>query len=89
MDLLFSKYADPFTLLDELISNGDFFDWTIEFVNGENDRQIWEMWLHKVIDKSYEEFRNSVLKTETTVDESDLETTVMDSKSTLNGFIPK
>ena len=88
MDLLFSKYASPFSLLDELIANGDFFDWSIEFVDAENDRRIWELWLHKVFDKSYEEFRNAILKTENVIDEH-LETTIQDSKSILNNFIPE
>ena len=87
MDLLFEKMANPFVLIDELLLNGDFFDWVVEFVNEENERQIWEMWLHKVFDKSFADFRNSVMQTNQINDE-DLETTVMNSKSILNGFIP-
>lgn len=89
MDLLFSKYASPFVLIDELLSNGDFFDWVIEFINAENDRQIWEMWLHKIFDKSFEEFRNSIIETQPDeMDKEQLETTFNHSKSILNDFIP-
>lgn len=88
MDLLFSKYASPFSLIDELISNGDFFDWTLEFIDAENDRKITEVWLHKIFDKSFEEFKNSILTEENTVTNEQLETTIVESQSILNNFIP-
>lgn len=89
MDLLFSKYASPYSFMDDLISNGDFFDWVVEFVNAENEKQIWEMWLHKVFDKSFEEFRKSVLKTQSDyVSDEQIETTISNSKEMLNNFIP-
>ena len=88
-DLLFSKYASPQILIDQLISNGDFFDWVVEFINAENDKQAWEVWLHKVFDKSFEDFRNSLLQTRSNqMDDEQLETTISNSKSILNGFIP-
>jgi len=87
MDLLFEKMANPFVLIDELLLNGDFFDWVLEFINEENDRQFWEVWLHKVFDKSFEDFKNSIVQTNQ-IDDEQLETTVMNSKSILNGFIP-
>lgn len=89
MDLLFEKIANPFVLIDELLSNGDFFDWVVEFVKKENEQQIWEMWLHKIFDKSFADFRNSVMQTQPNqMDNEQLETTVKNSKSILNGFIP-
>lgn len=89
MDLLFSKYASPYSLIDDLILNGDFFDWVVEFVDAENERQIWEMWLHKVFDRSFEEFRKSVIKKQPNqVTDEQIETTILNSKSILNGFIP-
>jgi hypothetical protein len=87
MDLLFEKMANPFVLIDELLLNGDFFDWVLEFINAENDRQIWEVWLYKIFDKSFEDFKNSIVQ-QNQMDDEQLETTVMDSKSILNGFIP-
>ena len=88
-DLLFSRYASPQILIDQLILNGDFFDWVIEFINGENDRQAWEVWLHKIFDKSFEEFRNSIRQNQAgQIDDEQLETTISNSKSILDGFIP-
>lgn len=60
MDLLFSKYASPFPFLDGMISAGRFFDFVCEFwtmTNEEkNERKTWEFFLHKVFDKSFNEF---------------------------------
>ena len=91
MDLLFSKYASPYIFLDDLIANGDFFNWVIEFINAENERQIWDMWVHRIFDKTYEEFRRSVLELAQPkeVTEEQIETTVADSRSILNSFVPE
>lgn len=88
VDSLYSKYASPQFLIDELISNCDFFEWVIEFINAENDRQAWEVWLHKVFDKSFEDFKKSVGISQNEITEEQIETTVLDSKSLLSEFIP-
>ena len=88
-DLLFSKYANPQILLDQIIQGGDFFEWTVEFINAENDRQAWEVWLHKVFDKSFKEFQESVRENHPNwIDDEQIETTISDSKSILNTFNP-
>lgn len=90
MDLLFSKYASPFLLLDGFILTGRFCDFMLEFIDIENEKTMWEFYLHKVHDMSFEEFKNSCSprQTEPQTDE-ELETTVQNSKSILNGFIPQ
>lgn len=88
-DLLFSKYASPQILLDGLISNGDFHEWVIEFVNAENERQIWDVWIHKVFDKSFAEFKNSIVENHREIPEEQIETTIRNSHSILNEFIPE
>lgn len=87
MDLLFSKYASPFLFLDTAICNGRFFDSVIGLLEAENEKMIWEFFLHKVQDKSYEEFKES-LETQKPVPKEQLETTVKDSKNILNNFTP-
>lgn len=91
MDLLFSKYASPFLLLDEIILNNRFCDFVIEIMNSENERKTWEFYLHKVFDKSYEDFKSSLgsdsVRTEK-ISKTDLETTILNSKNTLNNFRP-
>ena len=86
MDLLFEKMADPFRLLDQLILNGDLLEWTLEFIDDQNDRQLWDVWLHKVFDKSFEDFKKTIMGSEP--NEEQLETTISESKSIINGFIP-
>lgn len=85
--MLFQKYASPFSLLDVLISNCNFYEWLTEFVDSENERQINEIWLHKVWDMSFEDFRNSVLNNGETSDKEVIEI-INSSRKTLNNFIP-
>lgn len=88
-DLLFQKYASPFSLIDELISNGDFTEWINEFIDAENDRKIMDIWLHKVFDKSFAEFKQSILENDEAVSDEQIETTVSNSRAILNNFIPE
>lgn len=49
---------------------------------------MWEMWLHKVFDKTYEDFRNMVKGQGTEQDEPDLAGTVRNSMNVLGNFSP-
>ena len=68
-----------------MIASGRFYEFVTEFINLENDRILWELYLHKVFDKSFEEFKSSFAVTQP---KEDIETTVKDSKSILESFIP-
>ena len=57
MDLVFKRYSSPFLLLDNLIENGKFLEFIAELLNDYQEEQLYEFWLHKVHDKSYEEFK--------------------------------
>lgn len=90
MDALFSKYARPFDLLDGMIITGRLADFINEFWNLENDRKAWEFYLHKVYDKSYEDFRKSMpnqTKAEP-VSTEQIGATIKNSKNILDGFTP-
>ena len=90
MDLLFSKYASPFLLLDSFISAGRFCDFILKFIDLENEKTMWEFYLHKVYDMSYDDFRTSCsreIKPETT--EEEVEGTILESQSILNEFNPQ
>ena len=91
MDLLFSRYASPFVLLDSLILTNslnnfidDFFDFVIE---ERKEKTEWEFFLHKVYDKSWGEFSDSIKQSD---DHKpiDLGATLMKSKNILNNFTP-
>lgn len=68
-----------------MIASGRLYEFVTEFINLENDRILWELYLHKVFDKSFEEFKSSFAVTQA---KEDIETTVKDSKSILESFIP-
>ena len=87
MDLLFSKYANPFLFVDGMIQTGRFAEFVLEFIELENEKQLWEFYLHKVYDKSFEDFKRS-LRPVRKPTQTDIKTTVNDSKSILDGFIP-
>ena len=94
MDLLAQRYASPFFVIDEMIRQNRFLEFVLEInqihYEEEQDKILWDIWLHKVFDKGFEEWKKSVkLKTEdTTISESDIGATVINSKQLLNGFNP-
>lgn len=88
MDLLFHRYASPFSLLDELILSGDFSDFIRVFMEGRDSEMQWEYYLAKVFDKSFNEFVEE-LKGNREMTETDLETTIQDSMSLTMNFIPE
>lgn len=90
MDLLFKRYASPFLLIDNLITTKRFLEFVLEFVNIANDADIYDVWLHRVYDKNYPEFKEEVLRNSEiiNVENQDIETTINESMNTLNNFKP-
>jgi len=74
-----------------MISTGRFCEFVQELIKTHNEEQedktIWEYWLHKVYDKSLGEFKES-LKTESSAapTQKELEETVLASFEMLEGF---
>lgn len=87
MDQLFKRYADPFSFIDCMLETNRFLEFVLEILNIENEETVWEFFLHKVYDKSFDEFKQSLEGTKP-VQKEQIETTVKDSKSILTGFIP-
>lgn len=61
MDLLFKRYASPFSLLDGYIQTcrfSEFIDELISIVNKETEeKELWDFYLHRwYIEKSFPEF---------------------------------
>lgn len=92
MDLLFSRYASPFVLLDNLIltsSTSDFINDMFKFINAEKEEQAqWEFFLHKVYDKSWKEFLDEINVSDGQK-EVDLGATLKKSKNMLKNFTPE
>lgn len=93
MDLLFSKYANPYFLLDEMLSANQLSDFVYSVALIENERKLWELYLACVANPrsevtSFNEFKRK--NTIPTVDKSvDLEATIKNSFDVLQGFNPE
>lgn len=92
MDLLFKRYTSPFFLIDETIRTGRFNEYIVELCNitadEEEDKTMWEYYLHRVFDKSFDEFVREVKKPRQPDNPVDFETTIKESYSILEGYVP-
>lgn len=89
MDLLFKRYASPFLLLDCYIRQGRLSEFVCEILELHNNDEIWNIWLHKVHDKSFNEFKEEIdasIQQEMTKEQ--IETTINDSKNIILNFNP-
>lgn len=92
MDLLFKRYASPFLLLDNYISSCRLYDFVTHLNNEQNEEMMWETWLHKVNDKSFIDFKRSLMESavlSVKPTQKQLETTISNSKNMLDSFIPE
>lgn len=90
MDLLFKRYASPFLLVDPYIRTHRFTEFITEFLELREEDLMWEIWLHKIEDKSFEEFKESVkgIAKNQEFTKEQIETTINDSAAMLNNFNP-
>ena len=90
MDLLYKKYANPFSLLDGYIQTGRFREFVVFFTKQKREDDRWEFFLHKVWHQSYDEFCNEQQLTQElrTMSESTMEATVKESMAILGNFNP-
>lgn len=91
MDSLARRYASPFIVLDEMIRQGRLLEFVLELWKIEDEEKVWDVWLHKVYDKSYKEWEEELTAKARArgVSESELEATVTNSKQLLDGFNPQ
>lgn len=92
-DLVFRRYANPYPLMDGMIRAGKLCEFVEGLVKRYNDEQrekvIWEVWLHRVFDKSFPEFVEELEKgKEKPVSNEQVLEIVEDSKSILGTVIP-
>lgn len=96
MDLLFKRYASPFLLLDEMLISHRFTEFITEFIKIHNEdmenETMWDLWLHKIYDKSFDEFKRSIGSSDNSavqMDSATFETTINESMEILNEFVPE
>lgn len=70
MDLLFKRYASPFLILDSYIENKSLTSFLRTLYEKVGEERMWEVWLHKVDNQSFDEFKNSILEANEKVDNS-------------------
>jgi len=95
MDLLHQRYASPFSFLDRMIESGRFDEFIIGFytaVNKEKSEKLeWEFFLHKVYDKSFNEFReeNKTTSENQNMSSQTIEDIINQSKNIMRNFNPE
>lgn len=94
MDLLFKRYASPFSFMDGMIQSGRFCEFVESFIEAvykeREEETSWQFWLHKVLDGTYAEFREGMKNTENNqnMTQASIETTLKTSMDILNNFNP-
>ena len=92
MDLLFTRYASPFVLLDNLIANSSlstFIDDLFKFIGEEKQEETkWQFFLHKVFDKSWKDFCEEIASVDK-AEKVDVGATIKKSHDMLNNFTPE
>ena len=91
MDLLFKRYADPFSLIDGYIQTSRFCEFIHGFAKQKAEDDRWEFFLHKVWDKTYPEFCDALQNSQDLqeMSEYDIETTIKKSMNILGNFTPE
>ena len=95
MDLLFQRYADPFIFLNGMIQThrfSEFVESFVEIVNKERqEKHNWEYFLHRIFDKSYNEFKDEIKVNQDNqnMSESQIEATILHSNNILKNFNPE
>ena len=95
MDLLFKRYASPFLFLNGMIQTCRFSEFVDEFIRTINsekeEKTLWDFYLHRFIDKSFEDFKKDIKVNQDNQSMSDvqIETTVLNSLNILNNFNPE
>lgn len=94
MDSLFKRYANPFLFIDGMIQSGQFCEFVCSFwkeINEEeNEKALWEFYLHRVVEGSFDDFRRGLENDHQNqaMTDHDMETTIKHSMSILNSFSP-
>lgn len=90
---MFKRYSNPFSLFDELIESNQFNDFIITLNTKYIEDLEYELWLHKVYDKSFEEFKKDISISRDAqagyMNEEDVKATVKKSNEILSNFTPQ
>lgn len=79
-------------LLDEFLANSELSNFIDELIILNNEEEIYKLWLHKVYDKSFKDFKEQVLNSSKAVNESKVENvteTITQSMKILESYKPE
>ena len=96
MDLLYRRYADPFSFLSRMMSRYNLTDTITKIWNESQEEKIFEMYLHSFSDKSFIEYKKEVLNSgknnteneEYEINDEEKQEIVKKSNDILKDFIP-
>lgn len=91
--MIFQRYSSPMAYLDRMIATGRLREFVDEFVKIKNeeveDETIWEVWLHRIFDKGFDEFKKSLRgETKAAPTPEELKSIAMESKNIMASFVP-
>ena len=86
MDFLCKRYGGSlFFILDRFIEQNRLSEFIYEVWSIHNEEEVFDIWLHKVDDKSYQDFRDSLIPPKP-VNKEEVAKTIEDSTNILEGF---
>lgn len=90
MDLLFKRYADPFSLMDGYIQTSRMCEFLHAFIQQKIEDDKWEYFIHKVWDMSFDKFCETLQTSQDLreMSDEDIETTYKMSMNILGNFNP-
>lgn len=95
MDALFKRYGHPFLFMDGMIQTGRFSYFVQSFWKEihkeENEKTLWDFYIHRVFEGSFDEFREGLendMKNRSMSDRA-MEATIKESMNILHNFSPK
>ena len=88
MDLLFQRYASPYLLLNEVIAQKRLVEFLHELGQIKRESELENIWLHKVFNQSYSDFKNACNVQSVENSSKKLKAAIINSREMLNSFIP-
>lgn len=95
MDALFKRYGHPFPFMDGMIQAGRFCFFVRSFweeIHREkNEKTLWDFYLHKVLEGSFDDFKKKAENDEQhrSMSDHDVEAILKHTNSILNNFAPE
>lgn len=74
-----------------MLRQGRFLEWMTELFDDLIETKVWDVWIHKISDKTFDEFRKSLEITHEPTQKIDVDAikaTIESSKSILSDFSP-